>query len=384
MRHEGTGAVAALLATAQIDAAQLIDALHAVVLVLDRQGRIVYFNAHFEEISGHRLDDLRGKDWFTHFIPKGDQPQLRKIFAQTLEAGSLRSNVNPILIRDGSLRHIEWHGETLRDDCGAAAGVVAVGHDITERLNAERRLRELEVESARRDRLADIGAITAKLVHDLGNPLAALSMQAQLILRRARRGDFEPADAVEKPVERILLTVRRLEDLVHEFADFTREQRLQLRQVPLEPLLQGIADLWRDYAASQGVDISTALPGRAPVVRADESMLRRVLENIVKNAIEAQEHGGCIVLRAANAGDDRVHIDVEDQGSGIRPGLDAFRLFETTKEHGTGIGLAVARQLVNAHDGTIEHTPNAPQGTIFRIDLPIAGPDYPELDVAPR
>jgi PAS domain S-box-containing protein len=376
--------VAPLLAAAHVDAAGLIETIHAVVLVLDRKGCIVYFNSHLAEISGHSLDSMRGKNWFTTFIPRGDRKQLRRIFAQTLEAGSLHSHVNPILVSDGSLRHIEWYAETLRDDGGEIAGAIAVGHDITDRLSAERRLRELEAEKQRRDRLADIGAITAKLVHDLGNPLAAVSMQAQLILRRARRGDFQPAEAVEKPVERILLTVRRLEELVREFADFTREQRLQLRQVPLEPLLQGIADLWRDYAASQGVDISTALPGQAPVIRADEAMLRRVLDNVVKNAIEAQIHGGCIVLRAANVGAGRVRIDVADEGSGIPAGLDAFRLFETTKEHGTGIGLAVARQLIGAHDGTIDHAPNEPRGTVFRIDLPITGPDYPELEVAPR
>ena len=384
MRRDGRNGTASLLAAAHVDAAKLIDAVNAIVLVLDREGRIVYCNAHLEEKSGYRLAELTGKDWFTTFLPEVDRARIRQVFSQTLDAGSLRSNVNPILTRDGAQRQIEWHAETLRDDDGAVAGVIAVGHDITDRLSAERRLRELEQETQRRERLADIGAITAKLVHDLGNPLAAVSMQAQLILRRARRGDFQPADAVEKPVERILLTVSRLEELVREFADFTREQRLQLRQVSLQPLLQGIVDLWRDYAASQGIEIHAALPGRAPVIQADESMLRRVLDNVVKNAIEAQEKGGGIVLRAASAGDRRVRIAVEDLGCGIPPGLDVFRLFETTKPHGTGIGLAVARQLVVAHDGTIDHAPNEPRGTVFRIDLPIAGPDYLEREVAPR
>jgi signal transduction histidine kinase len=88
------------------------------------------------------------------------------------------------------------------------SGLLCIGTDLTERLAAQRELRKLQGEVQERGRLADIGAITAKVVHDLGNPLAALSMQAQLILRRARRGDFQPVAPVQQPAEQILQTLR--------------------------------------------------------------------------------------------------------------------------------------------------------------------------------
>jgi signal transduction histidine kinase len=88
----------------------------------------------------------------------------------------------------------------------------AIIRDVGERLAERVELRKLQRLAQERERLADIGAITAKIVHDLGNPLAALSMQAQLILRRARRGDAVPAAKVREPAEQILTTLRRLED----------------------------------------------------------------------------------------------------------------------------------------------------------------------------
>jgi signal transduction histidine kinase len=224
-------------------------------------------------------------------------------------------------------------------------------------------------------RLADIGAITAKIVHDLGNPLAALSMQAQLILRRARRGDFAPVGPVEGPATQTLQTLRRLEGRVREFNDFARDQRLDLRRLALVPLLSSCADLWRALATERGIALHIAAGGAPPVVIADEVLLRRVLDNLVKNALEAvPARAGQVVLSAAASDDGAVRILVDDNGGGIPDGLDVFRLFETTKPEGTGIGLAVARQLVEAHGGSIAHQPRPGGGTRFTVMLPVDGP----------
>jgi PAS domain S-box-containing protein len=360
---------------------------HAIVLVLDPQGRIVHFNAHMEEISGYRLSEVEGSNWFDTFLPAADHPRVRGVFARAMSEGEIHGNINPIVTKQGAMRQIEWYAKTLNSHDGEMIGVISVGHDITERLADQAKVRELEHESRQRGRLADIGAITAKVVHDLGNPLAAVSMQAQLILRRAKRGDFQPAEAVEKPVAQILSTLRRLETLVREFTDFAREQRLQLSDVRLPDLLGGIIELWRDYASGRGVEIHAELIDEPAEIRADEEMLRRVLDNIVKNALDAVESmersSGTIVIRTSQSTQDRVTISVADDGPGIPHDFDAFRLFETSKPSGTGIGLAVAQQIVFAHNGTIDFASNSPQGTVFRIHLPIAGPGENEIDTSP-
>lgn len=257
------------------------------------------------------------------------------------------------------------------DDANFVQAVANVLAESIARERTETALLESQRATQQRERLADIGAITAKVVHDFGNPLAALSMQTQLIIRRAKRGDFEPRDPVLQPAEQILATLRRLEVLVREFTDFARDQRLETVELDVPRFLQDVAALWRPLGAAHGVDLVVEEPAGPVLVFADVEKLRRVLDNLVKNAIDAiEEVPGRVMLCASLLSGGKVKITVEDEGSGIPEGLDVFRLFETTKPEGTGIGLAIAKQLVQAHGGTIDHRPKSPRGTIFEIQLP--------------
>jgi len=253
----------------------------------------------------------------------------------------------------------------------------SVGHLLASAIArdaAEKELLEARRQAHQRERLADIGAITAKVVHDLGNPLAAISMQAQLLLRRARRGDFHPIEPVLGPVEHCLATVNRLQELTHEFNDFARDQRVERRDIEVTTLLRDIANLWRPLAEARDIEIDIACAEALPPLHADEDKLRRVLDNLVKNAIDAIPAGpGKIEIAAKILAEGRIGLVVRDSGSGVPEGLDVFRLFETTKRDGTGIGLAVANQIVIAHGGRLTHRPNDPHGTVFEIDLPLSG-----------
>jgi two-component system, LuxR family, sensor kinase FixL len=352
----------------------LIDTAHVIVLVLDAEGRIVRYNRHLEEITGHRFDQVARRDWFETFIPERERPRLREIFEAALRGSFVQGHVNPIVTRKGDERQIQWYVTRLLDADGEVIGVVSVGHDITERLLARSRLTELEHASRQNDRLADIGAITTKLVHDLGNPLAALTMQAQLVLRRARRGDFQPADVVEKPIEQMLETLKRLEALVREFTDFSREQRLKLSPVTLPTYLHNVVALWEAYGSARGVSLRTKLGSDLPQPPLDPELFRRVLDNVIKNAIDAIDPSGEVVVKAHRHENGSVRISVADDGCGIPPDIDVFRLFETTKPEGTGIGLAIAKQIVIAHGGEIHYEPRSPRGTVFHIDLPTDEP----------
>lgn len=356
-------------------AERLIATAQMIVLVLDASGRIERYNPYMEQVSGRRLAEARGADWFTTFIPERDRERMRALWRDAVEAGQLRGHVSPIVTADGRERHIEWNTKTLLDGEGNLIGLLCTGEDITDRIAAELELRELQSAAQERARMAEIGAITAKVVHDLGNPLAAVSMQAQLILRRARRGDFQPIAPVREPAEQILRTLRRLEGLVHEFTDFARDQRLEMRSINIAALLGSCVDLWQALALERGITLSLVPPSALPSLRADEVMLRRVLDNLIKNAIEAIGQGpGEVAISATLPSRGKIFITVEDTGPGIAGGIDVFKLFETTKRDGTGIGLAVARQLIAAHGGMIEHAPRFPHGTSFRIELPLAGP----------
>jgi PAS domain S-box-containing protein len=133
----------------EIDYAQsLIRASRVIVLVLDTEGRIVHFNPYMEEVSGYRLQEVQGKDWFTTFLPEQDWGHIRSIFRQALGGTPTQGNVNPILTKDGRTCEIEWSDTILKHADGSAIGLLSIGHDVTERKRAEQALRESEREKA--------------------------------------------------------------------------------------------------------------------------------------------------------------------------------------------------------------------------------------------
>ncbi len=116
----------------------LIHTAQVIILVLDGKGRIVRFNPYLEELSGYSLDEVKGKDWFSTFLPGRDQTRIRALFKKAVSDIQTRGNVNPIVTKDGSKRQIEWYDKTIKDVDGNVKGLLAVGQDITERNQAKK------------------------------------------------------------------------------------------------------------------------------------------------------------------------------------------------------------------------------------------------------
>ena len=126
-------------------AEDLIATAQAIVLVLDTEGRIVRFNPYMETVSGYSLDEVRGKDWISTFLPRRDHKRIRKLLLRAVDDIPTRGNVNAIVTKDGRERRIEWYDKTLKDREGNIAGLLSIGHDITEREQTTRALRESEM-----------------------------------------------------------------------------------------------------------------------------------------------------------------------------------------------------------------------------------------------
>jgi len=122
----------------------LIETAQVIMLVLDTEARIVRFNPYMEEISGYSLEEVKGKDWFSTFLPERDQDHIRELFRKAVSDIQTQGNVNTIVTKDGRERLIEWHDKTLKDADGNVAGMLSIGQDITERRRAEEKLRESE------------------------------------------------------------------------------------------------------------------------------------------------------------------------------------------------------------------------------------------------
>lgn len=127
----------------------LLETAQTIVLVLDIDGRIRYFNPYMEEISGYTLSEVQGQDWFSTFLPKNEQDKIRKLFLKTIDKNQTKGNINPIITKDGRKRLIEWHDKTLKSSNGDIVGLVATGQDVTKRKEREEKLqRRHQIQSA--------------------------------------------------------------------------------------------------------------------------------------------------------------------------------------------------------------------------------------------
>lgn len=350
----------------------ILDTARDAIICIDVAARVSLFNRAAEVIFGYGADEVLGRN-VRMLMPEPYCAEHDGYIA------AYRASGVPKAI--GRIREVQArrkNGEVFPVELSVSEA--RVGDDVLYsaivRDMSERRAMEVELDTARRlgeqrERLADIGAITARIVHDLGNPLAGLSMQAQLIHRRVSRSPERPSRDLAAPAERIVSEVRRLDGLIKDFLDFARQQRLRLQAVALPALVRRVFELWQPVAAARGIAIAIDVAADVPLLTADEGKLRRVLDNLVKNAVEAIEEGpGRVDMEVRRVADDRVRIAVSDTGRGMPEDVDVFRLFETTKRDGSGLGLPIAKQIVVAHGGHVGVERREPKGTTVYVDLP--------------
>lgn len=237
----------------------------------------------------------------------------------------------------------------------------------------ERELRrvygELEnsVEQLRRaDRLSAIGRLSAALAHEIRNPLAAIEGAAEILAQPTT-----PEEMREEFLGIVRKECRRLNRLLSQLLDFARPRPPERRPLEVGRILENVVGLSRHSAEKNGVRPRTMVAPDLPHLVADPEQITQVLLNLVLNAVQAMPQGGELLLYAypQNGG---MAIEVRDQGEGIPP-EDMDKIFDpffTTKADGTGLGLAVAHQIVARHGGAITARRNPDRGMTFTVWLP--------------
>jgi len=242
-------------------------------------------------------------------------------------------------------------------------------------LDRERQLQEKTNEVLRAERLATVGRLSAQITHEIRNPLSSLSLNTELLQERLERGISEATDRAEAMalLKSMAREMDRLAEITEEYLRFARQPKPAPGPVDLNDAVDELLDFMAAELAAGGVSASRELAADLPRVRADPGQLRQVLLNLVRNAREAAGHGGHLKLRTrAEAGHHVVMLEVEDDGPGIPAELKShlFEPFFSTKERGTGLGLAVVQQIIHEHGGEISCHPVLPHGSRFVVSLP--------------
>jgi signal transduction histidine kinase len=237
---------------------------------------------------------------------------------------------------------------------------------IRDQMEAINRSRERLVQS---EKLAALGQLAAAIAHEVRNPLAVIRSAAQNVAERLDHGQIEERRACTFVTEE----TDRLSHLVTALLAFARPVEIQPHAISIAECIERAAMLNGDRLASKRITLRRSTAQALPQVRADSELISQVIAGLVENAIEAVPPGGEIVLDTV-ALTDCVQVAVADSGPGVPPELRerVFEPFFTTRAKGVGLGLAIARQIVEAHGGRIELGSSDSGGARFVVSVPTA------------
>ena len=230
-----------------------------------------------------------------------------------------------------------------------------------------------ELERLRSGALTALGRMAAQVAHELRNPLGGLKLFAEYLEDRlAKAGDTEGSDVAGK----ISREVDHMADLVREITQFGRPGSLRRIPTNLNGLMESCLVLAQARVTGTEIKVALAFDTALPEAALDPREIRKVFLNLIVNALEAMSAGGTLTLRTRPAERGFVEVAVEDTGCGMSEETHArsFDLFFTTKESGTGLGMAIARTVVEQHGGRMDIQSQIGRGTQVRVLLPVVAP----------
>jgi two-component system nitrogen regulation sensor histidine kinase NtrY len=222
------------------------------------------------------------------------------------------------------------------------------------------------------ERVAAWRELARRLAHELKNPLFPLQITVENLLRARQNSPQDFDEVFAESTTTLLAEIANLKTIIGRFSDFSRMPAPQLQAEDLNEMVRSVAKLFQGQLNREPGRIQPELHlNDVPQISADPVLLRRVIENLVLNAIDAMPKGGTLTFRTSTA-DRFVVFELSDTGDGLTP-EECDRLFTpyyTTKQHGTGLGLAIVQSVVSDHQGTITVSSKKGHGTTFHVELP--------------
>jgi len=349
---------------------ELVETLPIMLLQLDAAGRTTYMNPAAQAATGYGPEEMRaGADWDI-IVQPGDSPRVREALARVLDGQTARLELC-YRAKDGADKVGYVLMEPRRQD-GRVVGSTALVVDMT-------RERQLEADLQRAQRLELIGRVASGIAHDFNNLLTVVLTLAELA-----QNSLPPEHPARDDLRRISYAGEQAANLAHQLLTFSKQRRVVPQRIDVNRVATRTLELLR-ATLPRGIHIEPTLADVELPVQADEMQLQQVLMNLCLNARDAMPRGGHLAVRTeAVAGNgqgpgDWVRLSVQDDGEGIPEDLQVriFDAFFSTKERGTGLGLAMVRQIVEGFGGRVEVASRVGEGARFDVWLPREGPTTP-------
>lgn len=343
---------------------ELIENGNALIVVTNREGKVVVFNRALTQLTGWTKADVLGRDFYELVAPKMKLNMLR-VFTDALVGQSQSAFETALVTKDGREARVTLASSAVVSQAGDIEGVIAIGQDLS-------RMRDLEKRVVQAEKLASLGQLAASVVHEINNPMTAVATYADALLSRASTSltaDPNDVSKYRKIVENTDRVLRFTRDLV----SYARPAQDTPEEVDVNQTVDRAVGFCEHVLQKHGVTLDRQF-GEVPRFMAVRQNLVQVFINLITNACHATPTGGRITI-STRVQDAQVLVEIRDTGAGMPTDVQSrvFEPFFTTKPDGkgTGLGLSIVQGIVENHGGRIgvESTPG--QGSVFSIVLPM-------------
>lgn len=315
--------------------------------------KITYLSPSIVKLTGYNTSDFsQSPELLFSLIHPSDTLLIQKLIQDPV-ATSATPIIMRLIRRDHTIIWVEQTTVPIFDENGVCMSFEGIIRDITAR-------RELEHDVSRLDRLNTVGQMAANVAHEIRNPLTTVKGYLQLFQRKSNFASYQ------EQFNLLISELDRANLIIQEYLSLCQNKSRELKSFQLNQIIQDIYPLLKAAANATSKDVYySAAP--TPAVCLDEKEIRQLLLNLVRNGLEAMEPGGTVTLKTYVENGDVV-LSVQDQGKGIPQHIldNIGKPFLTTKENGTGLGLAVIYRIVSDHRATIQ-VASGSLGTTFKV-----------------
>jgi two-component system, sporulation sensor kinase E len=358
------------------------------VVVVEKNGRILYFNEAATQLLGISEDTV-ADHLITRFLPDLDWTNI----VSGPKSGRLPVVRHEMEIHYPRDRFLRVYAAALDPESSAKKGVALILHDATE-------VRQKTFDTIESERVQALTLLAASVAHEIGNPLNALNIHLQLMERELKKLQLNASVSVEgKPnpaqqrkslpksdrhesvdkLENYLRVAKgeisRLDYIVTQFLQAIRPTPLRMQMAAINDVVRDTLELLHPELQNRGLEVHEKLGANLPLAMMDAAQVKQVLVNLIKNSMQAMTKGGLLTIATGLLGSG-IWISISDTGGGI-PQEKLKRIFEpffTTKEKGTGLGLMIVQRIMREHDGRIDLESRVGEGTTFRLWFPLHEP----------
>jgi two-component system nitrogen regulation sensor histidine kinase NtrY len=334
----------------------ILENINSGVIFLDNTGKILTINKAACSILNVIPEYIEGKN-YTALIESLHSTDLTQM-VKSIEGKEIRDITREVKVNiRGRIAMLRIYISGIRElSSSKALGMLVVFDDLTDIIKAQKATTWQEV--------------AQRLAHEIKNPLTPIKLSTERLIKKWQQKDEDFESVFDRSTKTIISEVESLKRLVDIFSKYGKMPELNKAPVNIAELIEGVTALYKGF---KDLEINVAIDKGVPVVNLDTEQFKRVLINIMDNAIKAMQNKGVIGIHVTT-NENNVIIDVADTGPGI-PDEEKENLFLpyfSKRKDGTGLGLAIANKIVTDHGGRIRVRNNIPRGSIFTVEIPVA------------